>query len=156
MELSMREVGSGSPMAEPQSREFLKRESVGTLAISTSEMSPPYNIPMAYAYNGITPIVFQFIVHPESEKMEYIKTGSNATLTVIDHEKGGWISCMVQGTLSRVEEDKRSTAETTFENHGPDFEIDLFHPRDDYHVEYWNLLEDEIHGRHRGSHPFPV
>jgi nitroimidazol reductase NimA-like FMN-containing flavoprotein (pyridoxamine 5'-phosphate oxidase superfamily) len=152
----MREAGYGSPLSEPQQTEFLKHEAIGTLAVSTGQGTPPYTLPMAYAYNGVTDIVFQFIVHTDSEKMEYIQNGTAATLTVTDHQRGGWVSCMVQGELLRVPKDERQKAELTFDDHGPEIEIDLFQEREDYHLEYWNLEAGEIHGRHSGSRPFPV
>jgi nitroimidazol reductase NimA-like FMN-containing flavoprotein (pyridoxamine 5'-phosphate oxidase superfamily) len=152
----MREAGYGSPLSEPQREEFLQRESLGTLAIATGDDAPPYSIPMAYAYNGVVPMVFQFVAHAESEKMRYVEEGRPATLTVTDHRSGGWVSCLVQGRLSPVPEGKTSTAEQIFDRHGPAEDIEIFQQRDDYHLEYWRLLAAETHGRHSGTHPFPV
>jgi hypothetical protein len=152
----MREVGYGEPMSERKSKQALERESVGTLAIDTGEGLPPYALPMAYGYNRTFPIVFQFVVHTESEKMRYLDGPTPATLTVTDRTRqGGWISVMAQGEVAPVPTDERDRAEAIFENHGPETEVDLFPERDDYHLELWLLSIGELHGRFSGSHEAP-
>jgi nitroimidazol reductase NimA-like FMN-containing flavoprotein (pyridoxamine 5'-phosphate oxidase superfamily) len=151
----MREANQGRAVSLDEIKEFLEKESIGTLSVSSGDESAPYTIPMTFAYNRVEPIVFQFIVHHESEKMKHIQDGCKATLSVMDKQEGGWISCMIMGELSPVDEQDQETAEAIFEKHIPDLDIDLFTDRDDYDIEYWHLTFEEAHGRRSGSHPYP-
>jgi nitroimidazol reductase NimA-like FMN-containing flavoprotein (pyridoxamine 5'-phosphate oxidase superfamily) len=145
----MRTPGYGKPMSEQQIDEQLEDEAGGILAVNTAPDAPPYTVPMGFGYDGLqTQLVFQFVNHEESRKMQYIDDGTPAALCVYHHEPvEGWVSMIIEGSLSPIPDEKQTRAQAVFEKSVPAEHIDIFLDRDDYHTEWWGLTTDSVHGR---------
>jgi nitroimidazol reductase NimA-like FMN-containing flavoprotein (pyridoxamine 5'-phosphate oxidase superfamily) len=144
-------------MSGPQKETFLETENTGVLSVPVDEDTPPYSIPVSFAFDpDRNRIVFQFINHPESTKMQFIEEGTAATLTVVDRLAGtGWISETVTGTMGRLSDDETTRAARRFDD-STDGSVNVFPDRDDYHTEWWCLVIQDEHGRHSKTHGVSV
>ena len=140
-------------MSGPQKESFLESEDTGILSVPIDDDTAPYSIPVSFAFDPARDrIVFQFVNHPESTKMQLIEEGTAATLTVVDRLSGtGWISETVTGTMGRLSEADSERAARLFDD-STDGSVNVFPDRDDYHTEWWALDMQDEHGRHSKTH----
>ncbi|MCD2204488.1 pyridoxamine 5'-phosphate oxidase family protein [Halobacterium sp. KA-6] len=123
----------------------LLRES-GAGVLSLTDGKETYAIPESFGYDG-DHLYFQFVHHPDSQKMAFLETTDTATLTVYTDTPSK--SVIVRGPVEPVPDDDQTIASTAIAENAdiPTLNVYPEHSPDELLMTFYQLSPTERSGR---------
>lgn len=140
------QAGDGSiAMSSDEISDFLGESGHGVLSLAREDDA--YSVPISFGYDGERLFLSLIQFGDDSEKLEYIESDGQASLTVYDVEtRFDWWSITVRGSLHEVSDDERAYVEETMDENA--WHPSLFPPTDAMTGVTWMELDiAEMTGR---------
>jgi len=137
----------GQEMSERDARAFLASKDNGVLSLGVE--NDGYGFPIAYSFDPADDhVVLGFVARPDSKKRAFADGTETATFTVYDFDDvDAWRSVIVEGTVSRTDDDGSNRVPDIFYERENDAEVVNL---DSFERTWYELAIESIPGRQSG------